>query len=134
MPGEKEQPEKSMEEVIRADGRYPMEAFAFLHEGLTKAVQRVHGSSPRKAGQSHVSGQDLCCALRDLAIEKYGALARTVLARWNIRESFDFGRMVYLLIEHDFMKKTEEDSIEDFRDVYDFDQAFEVSDEFELKE
>jgi len=44
------------------------------------------------------------------------------------------GNMVYLLIDHGFMRKTEEDSIEDFRDVFDFDKVFKVNDEFELEE
>ena len=51
-------------------------------------------------------------------------LARTVLARWNIRATADFGEMVYLLIANGAMSKTDEDSLEDFRDVYDFDEAF----------
>ncbi len=86
------------------------------------------------AGQRHVSGQQLCRSLRDLAIERWGHMARTVLGRWNIHASIDFGEMVYLMIRHGFMRKTEEDSIEDFRDVYDFDEAFRLQDEFELKE
>jgi uncharacterized repeat protein (TIGR04138 family) len=61
-------------------------------------------------------------------------LARTVLRKWNIRETIDFGNMVYLLVEHEFMRKTDEDSLEDFRDVFDFDEAFAVGGEFELKE
>jgi uncharacterized repeat protein (TIGR04138 family) len=134
MPQEEKEPERSMEEVILADGRYPLEAFAFLHEALTKAVEKVHGTSEPGEKQRHVTGQQLCLGVRDLALERWGRLARTVLARWNIRETIDFGRMVYLLIEHNFMKKTEADSIEDFRDVYDFDEAFQVEDEFELKE
>ena len=32
--------------------------------------------------------------------------------------------MVYLLVENELMGKTEDDSLEDFRDVYDFDEAF----------
>jgi uncharacterized repeat protein (TIGR04138 family) len=32
------------------------------------------------------------------------------------------------------MRKTDEDSIEDFRDVYDFETAFAPADDFELKE
>ncbi|MFW6062059.1 MAG: hypothetical protein ACOC93_04545 [Planctomycetota bacterium] len=51
-----------------------------------------------------------------------------------MHQTIDFGNMVYLMIRHQFMRKTEEDSIEDFRDVYDFDQAFELEDEFELRE
>jgi len=128
------QPEKSMEDIIRTDGRYPPEAFGFLHDGLARAVGEAFGEDVPEAGQRHVTGSQLCFAMRDLALDRWGRLARTVLNRWNIHATVDFGNMVYLLIEHDFMKKTEEDSLDDFRDVYEFSEAFRVSGEFELKE
>ncbi len=128
-------PEQIWMDVIREDGRYPPEAFEFLNEGLARAVHHVHGEgAPQHGVQSHVSGRELSFALRDLAVDKWGMLAPTVLGRWNIHSSFDFGQMVYLMIRNGFMQKTEEDSIEDFRDVFDFDKAFELTDEFELKE
>jgi uncharacterized repeat protein (TIGR04138 family) len=123
-----------MEQVILEDGRYPSEAYSFLHEGLAKAVKAVHGEEGGPQGQHHVSGRQLCEALRDLAIERYGLLAKTVLRKWNIRQTVDFGHMVYLLIEHSYMRKTDEDSLEDFRDVFDFDKAFNGYASFELKE
>lgn len=129
-----------MQDVVLEDGRYPQEAYAFLHDGLTRAVEQSHGGSQAEteardpAEQKHVTGGQLCLALRDLAIERWGMLARTVLARWNIHATVDFGNMVYLLIENGFMRKTPEDSLDDFRDVYDFDTAFAAADEFELKE
>ena len=119
----KEAPEKSLEEVVREDGRYPLEAFAFLNEALGRAVKDIHGSASEE-GPHHVSGQQLCRALREEARDRWGMLAPAVLGRWNIHGSIDFGRMVYLLVENRIMSKTEEDSIEDFRDVFDFDQAF----------
>ncbi len=128
-----DEPEKSMEQVIREDGRYPPEAFGFLHEGLSRAVGEVYGESP-PPGQHHVSGSQLCESLRRLAIDKWGMLARAVLARWNIRRTIDFGQMVYLLVDNGFMRKTNEDSIEDFRDVYDFADAFELGEDFDLRE
>jgi len=128
-----DEPDRSMEEVIRADGRYPPDAFGFLHEGLNQAVRQVYGEQGEPY-QRHVSGPQLCEALRDLAIERWGMLARTVLASWGIRETVDFGNMVYLLVESRLMRKTDEDSLEDFRNVYDFAEAFPVTDEFEMKE
>jgi uncharacterized repeat protein (TIGR04138 family) len=128
-----EEPVKPMEEVIRQDGRYPTDAFAFLHESLAKAVKEAHGETPSE-GQHHVSGKQLCNAARDLAIERWGLLAPAVLKRWNIRATIDLGNMVYLLIEYGFMRKTDQDSLEDFRDVYDFATAFNVDDRIEMKE
>lgn len=139
---EEETPGKSMEDVIREDGRYPPEAFAFLHEALNKAVESVHGekgvsgggASGGATGQRHVSGQQLCLSLRDVALERWGMLAQAVLGRWNIRGTIDFGNMVYLLVENKFMRKTPEDSLDDFRDVFSFDEAFGGAWKFELKE
>ena len=87
------------------------------------------GKAPR-----HVSGRQICLALRDLAIEKWGLMAETVLKHWNIHRTIDFGNMVYLLIQHNVMHKTEEDSLEDFRDVYSFPEALGSPSQFDLKE
>ncbi len=126
---------KNMEQIILEDGRYPPQAFEFLHHSFEHAVRDMHGKAgAARGGHRHVSGKDLCLALRDIAIQRWGMLARTVLARWNIESTLDFGNMVYLLVENDFMKKTDEDSIEHFRDVYDFAEAFDVDQNFDLKE
>ena len=119
-----------MEQVIAADGRYPMEAIMFLHEGLNRAVKEATD----KGHGRHVTGQELCFGLRDEAIDRWGMMVSTVLKKWNVTETIDFGNMVYLLIENDYMHKTETDSIEDFRDVYDFDKTFNVAGKFDLKE
>lgn len=111
------------EKTIRQDGRFPPAAYEFLHRGLEHATRKFYGevdpSQPR-----HVSGQQLCEGLRELAIERWGLLAKTVLNRWNIRKTRDFGEMVYFLIELGLMGRQDSDSIEDFDDVYDLDAAF----------
>lgn len=132
-PSESKGPE-AMTQLILADGRYPLDAFEFLHEGLERAVQAHHGAEPSAPGRRHVSGAQLCEALRDHAIGRWGPLARTVLEHWNIDSTHDFGEMVYLLVDNGFMQKTDEDSLEDFDAVYDFEQAFRVRVQFELKE
>ena len=72
----------------------------------------------------HVSGRELCWALRDYAIQRWGMLARVVLESWNVKTTADFGRIVFGFIEFDLMQKRDDDSIEDFTDVYSFDEAF----------
>ena len=113
----------NIEAVIRDDGRYPPEAFAFLNEGIARAAKDVYGRIDDE-GPHHVSGQQLCVALRDFAIDRWGALAMTVRRHWNVHETIDFGNMVYLMIEHDCMSKSDEDRLDDFRDVYRFADAF----------
>lgn len=125
---------EEMARLIQADGRYPLDAFEFLHDALETAARTVHGKSPAEPGKRHVSGQQLCESLRDLAIQRWGLLAPTVLGRWRIHSTLDFGNMVYLLVNNGFMQKTDEDSLDDFRDVYDFTKAFNVKVQFDLKE
>jgi len=128
--------ERNRELVIRQDGRYPVEAFDFLQEGMARSVRDVHGEkhAAKPNADRHVTGRQLCLSLRDLAQERWGFLARNVLAHWRIRATVDFGHMVYLMIEHGLMHKTDEDSLDDFRNVYPFEDAFAPQDCFELKE
>ena len=129
------QSQKSRDQVIRKDGRYPVEAFEFLQEGMARAVKAVYGEKPPATdGNCHVTGKQVCLSIRDLALERWGFLARNVLLHWNIRASLDFGHMVYLMINAGFMHKTDEDSLEDFRGVFTFEEAFAPQDCFELKE
>lgn len=132
MPVEKK-PEKPIEQVIREDGRYGPEAFAFLREGLARAVKDVHGKDESRE-QRHVSGEQLCQSLKDLAVERWGQLAKCVLNHWNIRGTIDFGNMVFLMVQSGYMRKTADDRLDDFRNVYSFSEAFAPVDQFELKE
>jgi uncharacterized repeat protein (TIGR04138 family) len=51
-------------------------------------------------------------------------MVMTVFDNWGIRSCEDIGHMVFNLIGAGVFGKTEEDSIEDFKNVYDFDDAF----------
>jgi uncharacterized repeat protein (TIGR04138 family) len=110
---------------ILSSGPYPIEAFTFIREGLTYTSQRVHGNAENLAEvDRHISGQQLCMGLRDFAIEQYGMMAPVVLGHWNIHRTEDFGRIVFAMIQEGLMSKTQDDTTEDFRAVYDFDEAF----------
>ena len=106
-------------------GPYPQEAFEFVQRGLSYTVQKVHREQTDPEASRHVSGQQLCEGLRDFAFRQWGMLARIVLERWGINATVDFGRIVFTLIEAGQMQKTPDDSLEDFRDVYDF-KAFDT--------
>lgn len=121
-------------------GPYPLQAYQFVRDGLGHTVSLVHGAGAGVGGGAgagassggggrdedsrHVSGQQLCRGLKDFAIKQYGLLARTVLSRWGITTTEDFGRIVFAMIEAGLMRKTEDDTLEDFREVFDFDEAF----------
>jgi uncharacterized repeat protein (TIGR04138 family) len=127
MPPQMNQPgkEKSLEEIVDEVGVYAADAFRFVQEGLSFAVQRVHGERSDPDASRHISGPQLCEGLRDYALGRWGLLAGTVLRRWGILSTMDFGRIVFVLIENNMLQKTDEDTLEDFRNVYDFRTAFE---------
>ena len=112
--------------------RYPLDAFLFVQRGLDFTVTRLHGEiddddlfdEEELESSRHVSGQDLCRGLRDFAIKEYGLLARTVLRRWSITACRDFGEIVFAMVDGGLMRKTEDDTIHDFNNVFDFSSAF----------
>lgn len=118
--------------AIARETRYPLAAFLFVQRGLDFTVRRLHGEPPEGAEPDdpaanesrHVSGHELCYGLRDFAIEQYGLLARTVLRRWCVESCEDFGHIVFAMVDAGLMHKNEQDSIDDFVDVFDFADAF----------
>lgn len=117
---------KSLQQVARDAGLYPAEAYEFVQRGLTYTVQRIHGAADDPEASRHVSGPQLCNGLREFALTQWGMLARTVLRRWGIHSTLDFGRIVFTLIDAGQMQKTDDDNLEDFRNVFDFRSAFEA--------
>ncbi|MBD3161043.1 MAG: hypothetical protein GF346_02630, partial [Candidatus Eisenbacteria bacterium] len=56
--------------------------------------------------------------------EEFGPTAKLVLNHWGIESTQDVGRLVFLMVEHELLSKTEEDRIDDFRDLFDFKTEF----------
>jgi len=92
-----------------------------LPEGLMELIGRAGGCAKLNR---HVTGQDLCWALRDLAVGRWGMMARTVLFSWGLRTTNDFGRIVFGFIDHGLMQKQPTDALSDFAGVFTFEEAF----------
>lgn len=58
-------------------------------------------------------------------------MTRTVFELWGITNSRDFGEIVFNLVDSGLMGKTESDSLDDFKDLYDFQTEFEDKFKFE---
>src|SRR6185295_3143484 len=98
-------------------------------EGLRATSEALHGSGASgRIGNPeecrHITGPQLCLGLRDFAIRRYGPLAQIVLSRWGVRRTDDFGLLVYALIDRKELRASERDSLEDFKGVFDFTEAF----------
>ena len=126
-------------ELVNQDPRYPVEAYHFVREALAYAADSMElGSSSfndpemdenelahRARRERHLTGQQLCEAIRQYAINQYGYMAKIVLKKWNIDKTSCFGDIVYNMISIGVMKKSSEDDPSHFNDVYDFDEVFE---------
>ena len=118
--------EQSFEDAVcricEKSADYDAEAFYFLREGLDLASRKAAGESD--GARRHVSGRELCEALRVHALEEFGPLALLVLTQWGVYETADFGRMVYALIAEGVFGKNPGDRKSDFDGVYDFEETF----------
>lgn len=112
-------PEKSIEQVAREVGLYDVQAYYFVGEALEWLMANLDE-------RRHVTGAELSRAVRDLAVERFGMLAQQVLTQWGITSTDCFGQIVYAMIEAGQMSRTDQDDIDDFNSVYDFDEAFEI--------
>ncbi|HSL70413.1 MAG TPA: Minf_1886 family protein [Longimicrobiales bacterium] len=92
-------------------------AYLFVLSALHYVIERL--PEPR-----HISGRELAEGVRDLAIERFGPMARTVLDHWGIHATADVGHIVFALVEAGILIKQDGDSLLDFADVYTFDEAF----------
>jgi len=105
-----------VEGICQRDIRYKPDAYEFVLEALYFTQKKLE-----KAG--HVSGKELLEGIREFALQQYGPMARTVFSHWGINKTDDFGNMVFNMIDKKLLSKTELDTIEDFRAVYEFDTA-----------
>ena len=103
---------------IRARGsRYDERSYLFV----LAAIEFVQTRLPVRR---HVTGAELAWACRDLARERFGLLARPVLQHWGVTRTDDLGRIVFTLVDVGLLVTQPADSQEDFRDVYEFESAF----------
>jgi uncharacterized repeat protein (TIGR04138 family) len=132
-------PRHPIAKLARKDGRYHVDAYAFVFDALSYAhnvlgmgaeqaerrTAKVREEQSRSSGgesERHLTGQELCEAIRLYSLDQYGYLAKCVLNSWGVRRTSDFGEIVFKLIDAGQMKKTPSDRREDFDEVFDFDE------------
>ena len=114
--------EQAIEQIINKDPRYPRDAYEFVREALDFTIKQAKKSATSK--DRHVNGKELLEGLRQYALQQYGPLAYTVLSYWNIHCGEDIGNLVYNMVSQRILKTTENDSPADFKNAYNFDEAF----------
>jgi uncharacterized repeat protein (TIGR04138 family) len=108
---------KNVKDIAGNDPRYSVEAYIFVLEALNY-TRRELGLS------GHVTGVQLLEGIRKLALQRYGVMTKMVFEHWGVRNTLDFGNIVINMVNEKVLSKTSQDSIDDFKDVYDFEDVF----------
>lgn len=108
------------EQIRLREPRFHEHAYLFVLRALEFQQEKL---SQRR----HLDGRELASAVRDLALEKFGVMARLVLEHWGVRSTADVGDIVFTMVDLGLLMSQPTDSRLDFVDVYEFDQAFEVA-------
>jgi uncharacterized repeat protein (TIGR04138 family) len=107
-----------MDRIRIREPRFDEQAYLFVLSALEMCQAQL-------TVRRHISGSELVHACRDLALERYGLMARVVLEHWGISATADIGDIVFCLIDLGFLLSQPQDSREEFVGVFDFDRAFE---------
>jgi uncharacterized repeat protein (TIGR04138 family) len=134
-------------QLVKQDPRYPAEAYHFVREAMAYASDLFElGGDPHEADvepeiipdeeldfdsslhqsrrERHLTGQQLCEAIRQYALNQFGYMAKVVLTSWGVDKTDCFGDIVFNMIDIGLMKKSEKDRKSHFNGVFDFNEEF----------
>src|SRR5438105_10466155 len=114
--------EQTLEKMLQRDSRYNRNAYLFVREALDFTQKTVEKKSKEEV--RHVSGQELLAGIRKYALEQFGPMTQMVFNAWGVGACEDFGEIVFNMVESSLLAKTTTDSREDFKNGYDFFEAF----------
>jgi uncharacterized repeat protein (TIGR04138 family) len=106
-----------LDQLQERNPRFHGQGYIFVLQALHSVIRSL--DEPR-----HISGKELTGGVRDLALGRFGPMARTVLEHWGIHATEDVGRIVFAMVEQGILIKQDGDRPEDFADVFDFEEAF----------
>jgi uncharacterized repeat protein (TIGR04138 family) len=96
---------------------YSVEAFSFVLGALEYAQETL----PKRR---HINGKELLAGILSYGKQQYGPMAISVFEHWGIHNTEDFGKIVFKMVEAKILSKTDEDSLADFKDVFDLKKVF----------
>lgn len=108
---------ETIEDIAQRDSRYKIDGYNFVLEALNYTVSKLKE-------RRHISGQELLAGIRRYTKEQFGPMSCQVLEHWGIKSTEDFGHIVFNLVDAKILSKTEQDSIADFKNGYDFKEVF----------
>ncbi len=117
-----------VDKIVAKNPRYHRDAYHFVRESLDHTQNSVHkvARANQKTISRHVSGQQLLDGIREYALQQFGPMVLTVFEEWGVHRGEDFGEIVFNLVDNGngLFGKTEQDSQDDFKGGYNFEEAF----------
>lgn len=110
--------EDVLEKLRERNPRFRETAYLFVLSALHHVLERLTETR-------HITGRELAEGVRDLAIGRFGPMARTVLEYWGVESTDDLGEIVFALVDCGVLIKQDEDSPADFAALFDFEETFE---------
>src|SRR5688572_31628843 len=92
-----------MDRIRIREPRYDEQAYLFVLSALEMCQAQL-------AMRRHISGTELAHACRDLALDRYGVMARVVLEHWGIATTADIGDIVFTLVDLGFLLSQAQDT------------------------
>ena len=107
-----------MEQIKLREPRFDERAYLFVLAALEHCQTRL-------IERRHITGPELAHACRELALQRFGVMARLVLDHWGVRETIDIGDIVFTLVDMSLLVSQPQDTRDDFFGVFEFATAFE---------
>jgi len=117
----------ALKKILEKDKRYTWEAYYFLWRALAYTQKRLDR-------RGHVTGRELLEGIKELALERFGPMAKRVFESWGVHSTDDWGEIVFALVNAEVLGKTADDSKEDFKGVYDFEEVFVKGYKYQLEQ
>jgi len=114
--------EHAVASILEKEKRFQPGAYFLVREALDFTVDRL--SRETNGEKRHVSGKELLQGFRDYVLQEYGPMSATLLRDWKIQKCRHVGEIVFLFIENGIFGKQDSDSLDDFDEIYSFEEAF----------
>ena len=108
--------------ILAEDPRYHRDVYPFVRDALDFTVKQQ--KKVKEGVSRHVTPSQLLDGIRLFALKEFGPMVPTVFGYWNVCSCEDLGHIVFNMIGKKILGKNESDTIEQFRDGYDFNDAF----------
>lgn len=115
--------EERILEIRRRDRRYGRNAYYFVLDSLDHTMV-VLGRQAKSGEERHVGARELLDGIKEVAATEFGPMAPELFRQWGIRDTGDFGEIVFNLIDGGLLSRRPQDSRLDFLDGFDFEQTF----------